>query len=683
MTARNSLQKLFSAKAIAVIGASADTSKLGSWPFLCLRRLGYQGGVYGVNPKYDKLFDWPCVPSIADLPDEVEAAIIMLKAGPAVDAAEACGRHGILAVVIGASGFGETGAAGRLLEERLLHIANQYGLALCGPNGDGIASFQTGQALCFQPILLRDMPFTAGGVTLISHSGAMISMILSRLLPRGVGMNAVVACGNQIVLSMEDYLDHFAQDGATEVIVLFVEAIRRPMAMREALARCRTAGKRVVVLKIGESTGGLKAAASHTGAIAGSYPNSIAFFEKEGATCVNDLEQLALVVEALTKLPSPMPALDIAIVSYSGGLAALAADCCERSGIKVREIGSRAAQTLAELSQMSQPCNPYDLAGRYSKEFVADVLSAFAQDGFKVLLFGLGVLPDPPRGGVLQAIAEAAQTIFPHTFIFCPAPESIDLAFVAENGLVLIEEVEPALRALSALSSTRIVTQLHGRTNSASLTTPPATLDERSLKSWLSVLGIQSPRSVVVDGRPPSINQFNRPLVVKGLTQLVAHKTEEGLVELGLYDDGQLQDAVARVRDRLRRVDPEAGSVLVEEMVTDGIEVFLGCVRDPILGPVVAVGAGGILVEFLKDSVVLIPPFTRMEAEIELGRTRVWHLLAGFRGRTYDREALLDAVEVLGQLAQGVAELQSLEINPLFVLPRGVLAGDAKLKLIR
>jgi acyl-CoA synthetase (NDP forming) len=229
----------------------------------------------GVNPGRQEVLGHRCVPRIAELPDNVEAAIVILPAAAAVNAVEECAAKGIRAVVVGASGFGETGEEGKRLEQRLREVAEREGLALVGPNSDGVVNFHTGQTLSYQPVLLRDIPIRRGGVTVISHSGAMTSAIISHFVDLGIGMNAAVACGNQTVLAMEDYLRYFALDAATDTVVLFVEAIRRSDEMREALTACRQAEKWVVVLKIGASRGGELAAASHTGAVAGSYQNSI------------------------------------------------------------------------------------------------------------------------------------------------------------------------------------------------------------------------------------------------------------------------------------------------------------------------------------------------------------------------------------------------------------------------
>jgi acyl-CoA synthetase (NDP forming) len=681
MTFTPDLKKLFDARGVALVGATSDLTKFGSWPLQYIKRFGYQGVVYGVNPKYDKLFDWPCVPQVSDLPPEVEAVLIMLPAVAAVEATEECGRHGIKTVVIMSSGFAEAGDDGRALQDRLYEIAQKYEITICGPNTDGVVNYQTGQVLSHQPIMQRSFIFNKGGITVISHSGAMTSAILSRLLVRGLGVNCVVACGNQLIVTMEDYLHYFADDPFTDVVILFVEAVRNPPAMREAIARCRKNGKRVVVLKIGESEGAQKAALSHTGAVAGSYRNTIAYFEKQGAICVESLETMAVTVEILSKLPNLDPAADVAIVSCSGGNAALMADCCQRLGVKVREIGPAAYEKLEKLSQATKPANPYDLAGLFSKEFVAEVLSIFLEDGFKTLIFGLGVFPDPLRDFIIEAVVEASDGGFANTFIYCPAPEPSDLAMIEGHRIVLAQDLDPVLRTLASVSGSSceegdVIDHTVGRFDS------PKKRDEHSLKQWVSEIGIKAPRSVVVqEGSAVNLGELTRPVVVKGLSETVAHKTELDLVEVGLWRDDEIQASVERIAGRLASIDPASDQVLIEEMISGGIEVLLGCVRDPQLGPVVVVGAGGILAELLSDNVILVPPFSRQEIVSKLKRTRIWKLLGGYRGRVYDREALIGAVLLMGDLAVGLEEMCSLEINPLFVMQQGVLAGDVKLEI--
>jgi len=681
-TARRSvnLDKLFDARAVAVIGASNDLGKVSAWPMLCLQRQGYVGKVYAVNPKYQEVLGRPCVPSIADLPPEVEAGIIVLPAAAAVAAVEECGAKGIRAVVVGASGFGESGADGKQLERRLRAAAEQYDMAIVGPNSNGVANFRTGQALSYQPRLQAEPPIDKGGTTVISHSGAMVSAIVSKFVEHKIGLNAVVACGNQTVLSMEDYLDYFARDPNTSTLVLFVETIKDPDAMRSALAWCRSQRKVVVVLKVGASEAGQRAAASHTGAVAGSFVNTIAFFDKEGAICVDDLEELAVTVDCVSRQTFPIERPKVAIITISGGLAALIADSAQRAGIAVENLSSEAAAALTSVSQSGAPTNPYDLA-RYSPELVGNVMKAFASDSFNVLLVGIPVIASHVRAEILRVIASVAATTFPHVYFYCSSVAPEDFELLAGYGPVVAKELHPLLSSLSRLHAWRPPMKAMDSPEPMPAPSPiagPSGTDEWSIKAWLGAHGLRSPKSMLFMSSD-RLSELRRPIVLKGASDKVAHKTELGLVQVGLTDDSEIDAAAARMSALLREVDSNARGVMAEEMILGAVEAYVGCTRDPKLGVVVAVGSGGIDLELVRDVVVLVAPFTRMEAMAKLENTHLWRVLTGFRGRHFDAEGLLDAVELIGRLGISLPGLVSLEVNPLFVTGRGVFAGDAKL----
>jgi acetate---CoA ligase (ADP-forming) len=655
------LAKLFDARGVAVIGASADVGKVAAWPLLVLETMQYQGAVFAVNPKYTEVLGRPCLQSIDQLPEEVEAAIIVMPAAAAVESVEACALKGIRAVVVGAAGFGELGPEGKELERRLQAVAVEHSMALVGPNSNGVASVQTGQALSYQPIL-QGQALPPGGVSVVSHSGAMVGAVVSRLVNRGLGFNALVSCGNQAVLSMEDFLGYLGRDPATRVVTLFVEAVVDATAMRSGLAACAAAGKPVVALKIGASQAGTRAAASHTGALAGSFVNTVAFLEKHGAVVVEDLDELALAVEALSRRPRPVAPAKPAVVTISGGLAALVADTACREGLPFPELG--------------EIVNPYDLA-RYSPELVEKVMRSFSTGGFNVGLIAVPMLAQSVRDDILRTLSRTAGRAFGEVYVYLAGGESPDVQkLLAEAGAVSSDQLVPLVRTIRRLHRHRYP----AAPGAASTEDAPLALDELSLKQWLAAVGLPSPRAVPFDGLG-SIEGLQRPLVLKGLSGKIAHKTEEGLVVLGLQDDDAILAAASEIRMRLLAVDPAGSGVLAEEMVQGAVEAFAGCVIDPILGPVLAVGSGGTGVELDRDIVVMIPPVTSEEVRDRVRETRLGARLAGFRGQSYDLDALVEAALLVARLGTSVPSLDSLEVNPLFVLPSGVLVGDAKVEL--
>lgn len=690
MTGRSvGLGPFFEATSVAVIGASADPAKLGHWPLRSMRWMGFAGRVTGVNPSTERILDYACVPDIDSLPDDTQAAIIMLPPEPAIAAVDSCGRRGIRHVVVGASGFGET-ATGKHLDKRLLEPIIEHDMRLCGPNTDGLANIGTGLALSFQPVLQSSLDPTRGGISTISHSGAMISTICSAILKAGGGLSCTVSCGNQLALHMEDYLAWMATHEPTRVVVLFIEAIRDAPAMTEALKLCYEAGKHVVALKVGRSDAGRLAVTSHTGAIAGSYENSMSFLTARGVHCVDTLTELVSLSVALSVSDPPETGRsDVALLSISGGLAGLGADMFEALSNPLRAVSSAAAQALAELSGASSPINPYDLAGHYSFDHVRRVLDAFHADGYETLMVALGLLPDPPRSGLLEALTYGSAH-FQRTVVYAPHLEGEETSRIREAGMYVSADLPSVV---SAAAHPPAVWSLPdpdaaGVEPTAALLPGYGALDEWNSKRYLAAQGIEIPRAVLAQHSPggdidisaAAATFGDTPVVVKGVAA-VAHKSELGLVQLGIRGHDALRQAASDLAVRARAVDAASPGLLVEEMVQDAFEVIVGATRDPTFGPVLVVGVGGIYVELVRSASVLTTPFTEDFARASIRRTALGTILGGYRGQAYDEQALIEVLMAVQRAMLGDTRIRSLEINPLFVRKcgQGAVAGDAKI----
>ncbi|MRX48914.1 hypothetical protein GI374_00380 [Paracoccus sp. S-4012] len=678
------IDKLFNARAVAVVGATPDLTKLGSSAIVAMHNLGYKGDIVAVNPKYQEIMGHPCVASIDDLPDHVEAAMLNVPADAAIEALEACGRRGIKAVVLVAQGFGEAGGKGIERDARVIAAARDYGMAITGPNTNGLANVKDGQALAIAPAFQFAGRVKGGNVAVISQSGAMVSTILSKMTPRGIGISKTVTCGNELILNVADYLAYMAADPDSDVIVLFLETVRDPQGLKDSLALCRAAGKPVIALKIGQSDSGQKAALSHTGAIAGSYRNTVAFLEREGVLVAETVETLAAVTELVMRQEWPLaePAKPC-IVSISGGFAALAADEMARCGLTLVDPSPAAAAELTALPTQSHPVNPYDIAAQNA--LIPTIIDIFRRDDFNQLIFGLALLKDDIRRGVTQMILDAKAAGFPQVYIASPEVDPAEKAEFQRHGITVSEDPRPLFQAMELLArwrGPRTEPTPHAP-GAGSLPKGEGLLDEAASKSVIAGLGFRVPQSHVLkpDEGLEAFAGLQRPLVVKGLSDKIAHKSEHGLVALNLRSDADLEAAIGRVRANLATADPGADRLLVEEMMGGGLEAIVGVQRDPVLGPMIVVGAGGILVELLGDTAVLAPPFTKEELGAALDRTRFGKLLHGYRGQKPDREALIAAALAVGQIALDNPQLESLDINPLFVMEQGVCAVDAKIFL--
>lgn len=686
----DAVRLLFEARSIAVIGASADPTKLGSSPLTAMGILGYQGHISVVNPRYDELLGHPCFASVDALPAHVEAAMIVLPAAGAVEAAEACVARGIRALVMIPQGFGEAGGEGLARDQRMLALARQ-GVAIIGPNTNGIANVETGLAMSIAPAFQYDGLIGPGRISVVSQSGAMVSSLLAKIGQCGIGIAKTVTCGNELVLTMADYVDYLVDDAATEVIVLYIEAIRDMPAFRRAIARARDAGKPVIAIKVGESEAGEAATLSHTGAIAGSYRNTIAFLESEGVYVAEDLETLALIAECLVRYEwsdDDAPANPF-IASISGGFAAHTADVMERLGMALSPPTPSGAAALTALPTQSHPVNPYDIAAQ--NQLIPQIIEIFREDGFNQLLFGLVLLKPDIAAQVGQILIDAKQAGMDRLFALSPQIDPASQKRFNDAGILLTDNTPALLKALRAIETRRRNAALRGSGDALpaapALTLPAGAglMDEARSKALVGGIGIRAPQSRVMPAgeRIGSLDGLRFPLVMKGLSDKIAHKTEHGLVALGLRDEQATAQAWDKIRAALAKADPDATEILVEEMVGGGLEAILGVQRDPTIGPVIVLGAGGILVELLDDAVVLVPPFSAAEAKAAIGRTRFGRLLTGYRGSRYDIDALAEAAARLGALALAEPRFASVDINPVLVQPDdgGLIALDAKVTL--
>ncbi|MBM6577826.1 acetate--CoA ligase family protein [Microvirga sp. SRT01] len=688
---RDAIRHLFEARSVAVIGASGDPTKLGSSPLVAMCNLGFAGDLHVVNPRHAEMMGHRCYPSVEALPDGIDLAMLIVPAEAAVEAAEACAAKGIRAMVVIAQGFGEAGPEGEQRDARLLALAAQ-GVAITGPNTNGLANVATGLATSIAPIFQYPGRATGGRISVVSQSGAMVSSLLSRLHQCGLGIAKTVTCGNELVLGAADYLTYLADDPDTDVIVLYLETIRDMPAFRAALACARDAGKPIVAIKVGESESGQKATLSHTGAIAGSYRNTIAFLENEGVYVADDLESLALIAECLFRYDwsdTGKPANRF-LASISGGFAAQTADVMERLGIPLQDPTEAGKAALSALPTQSHPVNPYDIAAQNA--LIPEIIDIFRNDGFDQLLFGLVLLKPAINDQVAALLIEAKARGMDKLFALSPQVDEAERRRFNDAGILLTDNTPALLKALAAIERHRAAGVL--RAGRGQLPVIPALalpegaglVDEARSKALLGAVGIGTPANVVapVSAFPQdALDPLRRPVVMKGLSDRIAHKTEHGLVALSLRSDEELRAAWERVTAALAKADPNGNAILIEEMIGSGLEAILGIQRDPVVGPVVVVGAGGILVELLDDAVVLVPPFDVAEAASAIAGTRFGRLLAGYRGQRYDLDALARAVAKLGALALAEPRIESFDINPVLVQSagEGVIAVDAKVML--
>lgn len=681
------LGRLFRPRSVALVGASKDASKLASKPLEYLDRYGFAGAVYPVNPKYDRLGarDRHCYPALEDLPEVPDVALVMLPYEAAARALRDCGRLGVPFVVM-VSGQAQ-GARSDPVAEAVADLrAAGRPTRLLGPNTNGIIATDSLLTLGWQPALELEMPLS-GGVSIVSQSGSMVSSVIERMRTVGIGVNRVVSTGSELDLQLGDVVTDLAGDDETSVIAVFLEALRDAGSFTRAAALARESGTPLVVLKVGRSDAARAAAGAHTGALVGEGRVYSEAFRRTGAIEVASLEDLASVVRLLSN-PRRPTAPTAAIFSISGGMCALLADEASDAGVGVPAPGPAAADIIARRLKMVAPLNPCDLTGEVSDNpsLLTDVLQGLAT-GADVgsFVFGLGLVPRHVSLALSEHYARYAAEEDRLCVAVAPAGRLYDddEALLERAGVPVFPNSPTLLRAIAAVAAWHAGT---GRVSPDPARGPaadplPDRTDEHRLKGYLAAQGVPTPAGRLVasaDDAVAAATDVGYPVVVKGLVPGELHKSDRGLVRLGLSSPEAVRGGYAAVQAAL---GPDTDAlVLVEAMRPGAHELIVAARRDPVFGPLVVVGLGGVYAELLGDTAIRFAPLTPQDGVEMLQSLRAWPVLAGYRNAPgIAVEAVADALVRVGAIAQALpGGVRTLEINPLAVTAAGdVYALDA------
>lgn len=697
--AEPAVQTLFNPRSIAVIGASSKPGTLSWWPLHLLVQYGFAGGVHPVNPGRAEIEGVPCVPSLADVGEPVDLAVIALNAKNTVQAVRDCVAAGVKVAVLPSQGFGETGEDGRALEREILATAREGGLRIVGPNTDGAGNLATGALATIQPIFGEGVE--PGRVAVVTQSGATAASLIRRLKEEGIGTRLYASAGNEIDLGLADYLSVALQDPEVSLVASFVEAIRRPDDFVHVAELAARLGKPIVLIKVGRTEQAARRAAAHTGALAGADEIYQAVFDSLGIIRVDELSEVVAV--AKFHLSRGLPQDDgVAIMSVSGGQAGALADRAARAGVRVPELGPAATARLEELLTFGTAINPADLTGEVARNsgLATAVYTALDADpAISTVVYARKELTGDAGRRASRELAEAA------------APkERTPLAIYSMDGRLNDEEREAfatagipvftsaaelftAVRALAAhrRGAERARAGRPRRTAAPAGELPAGSgpLDEAATKALLAAYGIATPAEALAADADEAVAHAERighPVVLKVADARVPHKTEIGGVAVGLADAAAVRAAyegiVARARAHLG--DDPAG-VLVQQQITDGVELIAGIVTDPQFGPFVLLGSGGVLTELLSDAVLRPAPVEPDEVHEMIAQLRGRKLLDGFRGAPpADVDALAATVSALSRLGADHADrIAELDLNPVLVRPagHGAVAADALIVL--
>lgn len=685
-----SLQRLMAPTSVAIVGAS-PSGRHGRPMVENLTSLGFAGTVYAVNPKYEEVLGARCYPTLHDLPEVPDAVMIGVSRGRARDVLHDAADLGVGGVVLTAIGYGESGTAvGRRAQQEIADLAQNAGMALIGPNCMGLINFTAASALYLDPV----RPYTAGHVSLLSHSGSIAIALTNNR--RGVRWSHVVSTGNEAVTGAADLLSYAVDDPATTVITAFLETIRYPDAFFAQCDRAHAAGKPVVVLKSGRGERSQAAAQAHSGALA--LPDRLIdeLLRRHHVIRVWSMEDLLSTVNLLSAGRTPH-GHGLAVVSESGGEVGLIHDEADRLGVSLPAIGGATRERMAEyLPAAEMVTNPLDLWALPEPEVnYPRVLRDLAEDpGVSTMLvvgqtdFGPTV-PGDASGANLRAVKDLASVTTKPIALVAPITTSLNTEMVQdmqEAGVAVLTGFGDALRAVAHVAthaaSAAAVSSESAPANAA-LERCFAILDGKASSGaaaldLLAAAGIPTVPSALVDNADDAVIAAERlgyPVVVKTGDPAILHKTEANAVFLNVAEPSAVRDAF----EHLRMATMRPASVLVQAQITAGAELILGAQYEPSLGSFILVGSGGIWAEQLRDVSIRPVRLRADDAPQMLGALRIRELFGGLRGRpALDEQAVMDAIARMDALAQLLGpRIISIDVNPLAVLPTGVVALDA------
>lgn len=703
--AARALRALFEPISIAVIGAT-ERPQYGGRFVANLQAGGFRGRLYPVNPNRETVFGLRCYPSIAAVPEPVDLAAIIIPAPKVPEALAQCAAAGVRAAVVISAGFAETGPDGAALQEQLARVARRGGLRVLGPNCLGLANVAAGiWATASTPISAAALPRT-GPIGLVSQSGASaFGPLLTAFRDREIGLRMIVSTGNEADLDLAEVVQYLLADPEIRVVAAFLEGVRRPEAFLECLDQALLAGKPLVLVKIGRSGVGQRAAATPTAALTGSDAVHEALFRQRGVVRVDDDDALAEVTALLAR--APLPRGDrVGVISHSGGITGLLGDKIGEQGLHVPPLAEGTVQRLAAiLAGRGAATNPADITTHFQRETFREMLELISADENVDLV---AVATAGSREVVQRVIDAAAASGKPTVYVWTGSLDDRDgLPHLRASGLPVFHLPGRAARALRQLVDYRAVRQRVGagrlpwrqaaaelpaaaRARLEQLAGRQTVLNELEAFPLLEAAGLPIASGQLATNETEALaaaDALGYPVVAKAVSPQLLHKTEAGAVRLGLRDAEELRAAYHEVLASVRRHRPDAevAGVLIQRLVR-GVEVIAGVSRDAQFGPVLLLGLGGVQAEALAAISLRLCPIDAADAQAMIAEAPgLERLLGGFRGQpAADRAALIDLLVRLSQLAHAArGQVASIDLNPVLVLPdgQGVQIVDAVIAL--
>jgi acyl-CoA synthetase (NDP forming) len=681
-------------RSVAIIGASENPNKVGGRPVHYLKKFGFKGKIYPINPTRTEIQGERCYPSLRDLPEAPEMVIVAVAGDNAIAAVEDCAAFGVKIAVVMASGFGEVDAiAGKAKERRMVEVAHKAGMRIVGPNSQGLANFGTGAIASFSTMFM-EFDRVEGHVAMLSQSGALSTVPVGFLNPRGIGVRHSHATGNDSDITVGELAIAVAEDPEVKLMLLYLESIPDKKYLEELAAIALDRDLPIIALKSGRSEAGRQAAQSHTGALANEDRVVDAFFEHHGIWRAPDMRGLVEATELYLKGWKPRGRRLVAI-SNSGAVCVMTADAATTVGMPMAKLSDDTDRNLKGiLPSFATTTNPIDLTAALlsNSRLFGDILPVIAEDP-AADAFVIGVPVAGPGYDVAafarDSAAFAAQTGKP--LVVAATQPSVAVEFQAQGVSVFPTEVEAVTALHQFLAHRELMARtIERRASRGKSDVLISTAGETTMLNEADSLDLLGKRGIPVvpyrlcRSRAEAVAAFEAiggPVVVKGCSADIAHKSELGLVKVGVKAREEAGEIYAVMEDIIRKHGARFDGVIVAAMASGRREIMIGAHRDPVFGPVVAVGDGGKYVEVFKDTTLLLPPFSTDDVREALGRLRIAPLFAGVRGeQPMDLDALCDAVVKIGELMRDAsAKVMSIDLNPVMLdsAGKGCVVVDA------
>ena len=708
-----SLKHILNAESVAIIGASKNETKRGFQTIQTLLEEKYEGRIYPVNPKEKSILGFKCYPSIRDIAEPIDVALIATPARTLPSVLEDCGKKGVNGAVVLAGGFGEIGSDGRRLEDDMVAVAKKYHIRLIGPNTSGMLNLKDNLNL----VGLKDAP--RGDIALLTQSGNMaLTLITEAKIKSRKGFSYYVGVGNEADIKFHEYLEFFRQDPDTRAILMYVEGMRNG---REFLQQAQktTLEKPIILLKSGRSATGKRSAGSHTGALAGISEVAKGAFKRAGIVVIENSDELFPAAETLSSLP-PIKSNKIAILADGGGHATIAADLLSDLGVEMPELSEKTQARLQNILPVAASVpNPVDVAGGTDADpsVFADCAEIILKDpnvgGLLIVgLFGgygirfaesLALMEEDAAHRMGKLIKKRNKPIVLHSLYNHEKPHALNL--LRYYNIPVYDSLDVSAKCIAVLAEYGgYLTRYHGKTTfemnwkakakpegdkiiKKALREGRHSLLEFEAKKLFEIHGAPVPKDCLVQSADEAVQcalDMDTDVAMKIVSPDILHKSDAGGVRIKLASEKEIRSAYREIMKNSKKYDAKADirGVLISPMADEGVEVIIGTKIDDQFGPVIMYGLGGIMVELLQDVAFRVLPISPTEARKMIAETKSYPILDGARGTpTLDKKALRKLLMLCSDIVESYPQIEEMDLNPVIVHEKGVSVVDARIIL--